>query len=122
MSTLPTPAEVSSAYPIDRADEKVMKAPDLALYHYEGCPYCDRVRETLLRLDLEIEMRNIETEPARRQELVGATGRKMVPCLRIEQAGGGVRWLHESLDIIRFLEEEVARRPESPRAHGDVGG
>jgi hypothetical protein len=32
----------------------------------------------------------------------------MVPCLRIEQPGGGVRWMHESADIIRYLETEVA--------------
>jgi hypothetical protein len=32
----------------------------------------------------------------------------MVPCLRIEQPGGAARWMHESADIIRYLETEIA--------------
>ena len=87
-----------------------MKAPDLALYHFDSCPYCERVRSASRRLDLEIELRDIQTEPKWREELVAATGRQMVPCLRIEQTGGPARWLHESQDIIRYLETEVAPR------------
>jgi glutathione S-transferase len=87
-----------------------MKVPNLALYHFESCPYCERVRGALRRLDLEIELRDVQTEPGWRQELVAATGRSMVPCLRIEQTGGGPRWMHESADIIRYLETEVAAR------------
>jgi hypothetical protein len=30
----------------------------------------------------------------------------MVPCLRIEEAPGKVRWMHESADIIAFLRQE----------------
>lgn len=86
-----------------------MKAPHLSLYHFDGCPYCGRVRSALNRLDLQVELRDIELDPARRQELVQATGRQTVPCLRIELPGGGVRWMHESLDIIRYLETEVAQ-------------
>jgi glutathione S-transferase len=85
-----------------------MKVPKLALYHFEGCPYCERVRGALHRLDLEIELRDIQTEPKWREELVAATHKQMVPCLRIEQAGSGVRWMHESMDIIHYLETEVA--------------
>ena len=87
-----------------------MKAPNLALYHFDSCPYCERVRGALRRLDLEIELRNVQNEPKWRQELVSATGKQMVPCLRIEQAGDTARWLHESADIIRYLETEVAPR------------
>jgi len=87
-----------------------MKAPNLALYHFESCPYCERVRGASRRLGLEIELRDIQTEPRYREELVTATGRQMVPCLRIEQVGGAPRWMHESQDIIRYLETEVAPR------------
>jgi glutathione S-transferase len=87
-----------------------MKAPNLALYHFESCPYCERVRSALRRLDLEIEMRDIQIHGKWRQELVAATGKQMVPCLRIEQPAGPVRWMHESLDIIRYLETEIAPR------------
>jgi glutaredoxin 2 len=86
-----------------------LKAPNLALYHFEGCPYCSRVRSAMARLELDLELRDILANPAWKAELVQATGTQMVPCLRIEQPGGGVRWLHESLDIIHFLETEVAR-------------
>ena len=85
-----------------------MKVPNLALYHFEGCAYCSRVKDALARLDLEIELRDIHASPGWRSELVKATGKQMVPCLRIEQPSGGVRWMHESLDIIRYLETEVA--------------
>ena len=86
-----------------------MKAPNLALYHFDSCPYCERVRGALHRLALEIELRNVQTEPKWRQELVSATGKQMVPCLRIE-SGGKARWMHESADIIRYLESEIAPR------------
>ncbi|HXZ85257.1 MAG TPA: glutathione S-transferase N-terminal domain-containing protein [Myxococcota bacterium] len=83
------------------------KVPGLSLYHFEGCPYCGRVRDAMRRLGLEFELRDIQREPRYREELVSATGKQMVPCLRIEGAGG-VRWMHESADIVRYLEQEVA--------------
>lgn len=84
-----------------------MKVPGLSLYHFDGCPYCDRVRVAMARLSLELELRDIHAQPKYRDELVAATGRQMVPCLRIEN-GGRARWMHESADIIRYLETEVA--------------
>jgi glutathione S-transferase len=84
-----------------------MKVPGLSLYHFEGCSYCGRVRSAMQRLALEIELRDIHQQTKYREELVAATGKQMVPCLRIEQPSG-VRWLHESADIVRYLEREVA--------------
>jgi len=75
----------------------------LALYHFEGCPYCSRVQSALARLGVEVEQRDIQRDPARRAELVAATGKATVPCLRIAEAESA-RWLHESADIVRFLE------------------
>jgi glutathione S-transferase len=88
-----------------------LKVPNLALYHFEGCPYCSRVRAAMARLDLDLELRDIHANTAWKSELVKATGKTMVPCLRIEQPGGA-RWMHESLDIIQYLETEVARARE----------
>ena len=95
-----------------------MKPKGLSLYHFDGCPYCGRVRDAMARLDLEIELRDIQTRPDYRQELVAATGKQMVPCLRIEQSGGAARWMHESADIVRYLEREVAGKglTAGPRA------
>jgi glutathione S-transferase len=84
-----------------------MKVPGLSLYYFDGCPYCQRVRDAMRRLQLELELRDIHGQPKYREELVGATGRQMVPCLRIEQPNGA-RWMHESADIVRYLETEVA--------------
>jgi glutathione S-transferase len=81
-----------------------MQVSDLSLYKFDGCPYCQRVRQAMLRLGLDIELRDIHAEPRYRRELIEATGRGTVPCLRIDEGGGKVRWLHESLDIIAFLE------------------
>jgi len=79
----------------------------LSLYFFEGCPWCTRVRSALDRLGLEIELRDIQADRARRAELLAATGRATVPCLRIEE-GASARWMHESADIIRWLEKTYA--------------
>ncbi|MFI5317629.1 MAG: glutaredoxin family protein [Myxococcota bacterium] len=84
-----------------------MAVPGLSLYHFDGCPYCRRVRDAMSRLKLEIELRDIHRQPKYHDELVAATGKQMVPCLRIEHVGGA-RWMHESADIVRYLETEVA--------------
>jgi glutathione S-transferase len=82
-----------------------MRAATLALYHFEGCPYCSRVRAALDRLGVELELRDIHRGPAFRRELEQATGRSTVPCLRIADDPARVRWLHESADIVRYLTE-----------------
>jgi glutathione S-transferase len=83
------------------------RIPGLSLYVFEGCPWCTRVRAALDRLGLEIEVRDVHADPPRRAELVAATGRATVPCLRIEE-GAAPRWMHESADIIRWLEQRYA--------------
>jgi glutathione S-transferase len=78
----------------------------LSLYLFEGCPWCSRVCSALDRLGLDIDLRDVHQDPRRRAELLAATGRATVPCLRIEE-GAGARWMHESADIIRYLETQV---------------
>lgn len=77
----------------------------LSLYHYDGCPFCARVREAVARLDVELELRNTLEDPAHARDLMAATGRRTVPCLRIEE-NGGERWMHESAEIVGWLERE----------------
>ena len=86
-----------------------MNAKQLVLYHFDGCPYCERVRAALRRLHLDVELRDIRANPSDRQDLLDATGRATLPCLRIEEAPGRLRWMHESADIIAFLEQEFGR-------------
>ena len=76
----------------------------IALYQTAFCPYCERVRSAARRLGVDLELRDIDESSARRKELVKATGRQTVPCLRIERVDGSVEWMHESSDIIDYLE------------------
>jgi glutaredoxin len=76
----------------------------LRLYQYEACPFCVKVRRAMKRNALVIETRDIKRSDADRAELLAGGGDLMVPCLRIEDEGGGVNWLYESGDIIHYLE------------------
>ena len=72
------------------------------LYQYPSCPFCRRVRQYLDQEGIDVELRDILSDPGARHELVAGGGRATVPCLRIERAGDQ-RWLYESLDIIDYL-------------------
>ncbi|MCB9603166.1 MAG: glutathione S-transferase N-terminal domain-containing protein [Sandaracinus sp.] len=85
----------------------------LALYHYDACGYCARVREAIEQLGLEVEMRDVLEEPSWRRELAKVRGRGTVPVLRIEDEEG-VRWMGESADIVRWLWRTYRDR-EPPR-------
>ena len=80
----------------------------LSLYHFVGCPFCTLVRRDIDALGLDVELRDIHERSARRRELVEATGRSTVPCLRIESAVGEVEWMHESRDISEYLKSLAA--------------
>ena len=82
---------------------------ELSLYQTAFCPYCERVRGALRHLGAEVERRDIDESPEHREELVQATGRATVPCLRIEDPTGEVRWMHESEDIIDYLEQRFGK-------------
>ena len=77
----------------------------LALYHSETCPYCALVRSAIDRLGLDIELREIYEDAEYRNELVDARGRATVPVLRITSPDGEERWMPESQDIVRYLED-----------------
>lgn len=79
------------------------KADDLALYYYDGCPYCDRVRDALERLGVEVELRDVHRDRANMDALVAERGRRTVPVLRIRGESGADRWMPESADIVAYL-------------------
>lgn len=81
----------------------------LVLYGYPECPYCRRVLGAIESLGLDIPLRNTMREDEHNDALRAATGRETVPVLRIEGKDGSVRWLPESLDIVRYLNERYAR-------------
>lgn len=76
-----------------------------ALYQFNSCPFCVKVRRAMRRLNLPIELRDAKGDPVFRDELLQQGGKIKVPSLRIEKADGAVEWLYESNDIIAYLEK-----------------
>jgi len=79
-----------------------METADLALYHYDSCMYCARVRKAISRLNLKIELRDVMREAKHRRDLEQCGGSTTVPCLRIGLGENG-KWMYESADIIAYL-------------------
>ena len=84
---------------------KTNNLPNLALYHYQSCPYCAITRQAIKQTGLNIEQRDVSLQPQYRPELIKGGGKSQVPCLRIEKENGDVHWLYESKDIIQFLRQ-----------------
>jgi len=80
----------------------------LALYYFDGCPFCNTVRAAIDQLGIAVELRNIFEDAQLRDELVEARGRATVPVLRITSPDGEERWMPESRDIVRYLQETYA--------------
>ncbi len=88
--------------------EKVnAKTQNLSLYQLPSCPFCVKVRRTMKREGLNIELRNINQKNDFREELIREGGKRTVPCLRIEQANGEVQWMYESSDVVAHLQQLV---------------
>ncbi|OBS09265.1 glutaredoxin family protein [Acidihalobacter prosperus] len=80
----------------------------LRLYHFQSCPFCIKTRRAMKRLSLDIALRDAQHDPASRAELQAGGGEVKVPCLRIEEGDGSVRWMYESTDIIAYLDRRFA--------------
>jgi len=77
----------------------------LVLYYFDGCPFCNMVRATIDQLGIDVELRNILEGAQHRDDLIGARGRATVPVLKISSPDGEDRWMPESRDIVRYLQE-----------------
>lgn len=80
------------------------KTQSLSLYQLPSCPFCVKVRRTMKREGLKIELRNISGNNEFREELIREGGKRTVPCLRIEKADGQIEWLYESSDVVSHLQ------------------
>ena len=74
--------------------------PELTLYHFMGCPYCQRVRDFLAKEKISIPMKDTHENPVLRDELIKIGGKPQVPCLVIDGHA-----LYESLDIIEWFKK-----------------
>jgi glutathione S-transferase len=68
----------------------------LKLYHFEACPYCEKVRSTLRRMDLKYE--SLEIDPSDRSAVKAASGQQKVPVLV-----DGETVIYDSSRILRYL-------------------
>lgn len=80
----------------------------LALYYFDGCPFCGMVRSKIDQLGIDVELRDVMQDSEHRDDLVQARGRATVPVLRIMSLEGEDRWMPESRDIIRYLQQTYA--------------
>lgn len=85
-------------------DEKTAK---FALYQFNACPFCVKVRREIRRHALNIDLRDAQFDETHKQALIEGGGRHKVPCLRIAEPSGTDRWLYESDDIISYLKSEL---------------
>lgn len=76
----------------------------LTLYHFESCPFCEKVRHFIRQHKLPIAMRDIQKQPDYRDVLIQHGGKKQVPCLHVADVGKDT-WMYESGDIVRYLSE-----------------
>lgn len=80
----------------------------LALYHFQTCPFCIKVRHEMGRLSLPITLRDAQHDAEHKEALLQGGGKVQTPCLRITGADGQVQWMYESGDIIHYLQQRFA--------------
>ena len=85
-----------------------LQCQSLALYQFNTCPFCIKVRQEMRRLSLPIEKRDAQHHAANREELLQSSGATKVPCLKITEANGETRWLQDSNAIVAYLRERFA--------------
>ena len=81
---------------------------NMALYHFQMCPFCVKTRRQIHRLGLNIENRDARYDEKWNQELIEQGGKYQVPCLKITREDGSVEWMYESTDINQYLEERFS--------------
>jgi glutaredoxin len=96
--------------PVARAREDQARidaaAAPFEIYQFEACPFCVKVRRHLRAANVTIPLRDATREPFR-GELLREGGKVQVPCLKISEPGRPVRWLYESGDIMRYLDDQL---------------
>jgi len=75
-----------------------MAQEHLTLYYRPNCPFCTKVFKTLKKLDIEIELKDLNSNQEFQAELIEIGGKRQVPCLVID---GKAKY--ESQDIISYL-------------------
>ena len=87
----------------EEQDKIDLSTQNLKLYQLPACPFCVKVRRSMKRSGLNIELKNINKDESLRQELIEQGGKRTVPCLKITDENQNSTWLYESSDIIDYL-------------------
>ena len=91
----------------------------VTLYRLEGCPYCERVVDTLEELNVAFDSVWTEGLHSKRDEVRSVTGQRQVPVLLDDEYGVS---MSQSARIIEYLETTYGDA-ESPDSVGaDAGG
>lgn len=80
----------------------------LVLYQFKTCPFCIKTRRAIKRLSLNINLLDAQKNADNRQALLEGGGQVKVPCLRIKEDDGSIRWMYESDNIIDYLNKRFA--------------
>jgi glutaredoxin len=102
--TRPKPVQRS----VEAQAEVDKQTENMALYHFQMCPFCVKTRRQIHRLGLKIENRDARNDEKWNQELINEGGKYQVPCLKISKADGSVQWMYESSDINQYLDEKFS--------------
>ncbi len=87
-----------------KVDEQVK---NLALYQFETCPFCVKVRRAMHELNINIELCDAKNNAEYKKELLEKGGSPKVPCLQVKE-NNRVKWMYESNDIITYLKSRFA--------------
>ncbi|WP_293032669.1 glutathione S-transferase N-terminal domain-containing protein [Natronococcus sp.] len=79
---------------------------DITLYELPGCPFCAKVRTKLDELELDYDAIEVPRSHEDRTEVERVSGQTGVPVITDESQG--VEGMHESDDIVEYLEETYA--------------
>lgn len=77
------------------------------LYQFNSCPFCVKVKQALVELNIDVAMVDVRLHPEKRQEMIEHGGKSQVPCLKIS-SDNQTQWLYESDDIIEYLTQKSA--------------
>ena len=92
----------------ERQTEVDRQCKALALYQFNTCPFCIKVRQEMHRLALPITRLDAQHDELNRAALLKGSGAAKVPCLKIDGADGSTQWLTESGAIIDYLRAKFA--------------
>ena len=83
------------------------KTENFSLYQLNACPFCVKVRRSMKRKNLNIQLRDIKQDN-HNNDLLDNGGKRTVPCLRIDNSDGSSQWMYESKVFVAYLDEVAA--------------